>query len=296
MKIVFGMVSTRHSLEFTQLALESFSRTTTLEAGDRFVLIDNDRSLTDLTLPDFVKLRRNPEPKTFAQNMNSVLHLALDDSAAAILLNNDLVFTKNWLDPIRKEEISIISPLSNAEVPYEHGGLKCTFTMELEAYRGHEPDLEVIAEANKIRHTGFRNVHAFPFYCTFLPPAVLETVGFFDESYGAGGAEDKDYCIRALQAGYQIRYSLASFVLHFQGRSTWKGAEAPDETNARDEAYVARFREQWGDALARLFLANDLTLLQSPMLKGAWQAGQYKFVVEQLLKNRHIPSDEKEMS
>ncbi len=219
---------------------------------------------------------RNASPRSFAANMNVVLRRAMRWQADAVLLNNDLVFTKDWYEPLAAERRALVSAVSNAEVRYaDDDGFECRFTMDLADYRGHEEALERIAAFNRRKPQTFAEAHAIPFFCVRVPRDLIETVGFLDERF-VTGAEDKDYCIRALQAGFQVCYAPRAFVLHFQGKSTWRGPETKEETQLRGDTYVQRFVEKWGATLTRLFIANDTKALEaSPELREAWEAKRF---------------------
>jgi GT2 family glycosyltransferase len=284
MTVVFGMVSTRHSLEFTRLAVDSFLRTTSLENGSQFLLLDNDQSAGEM--PPAVTVLRNNSPRSFAANMNVVLRRAVRERADAVLLNNDLVFTTDWYPPVAAIPGAIVSPVSNAEAHYTHGLLDCLPTMELAQYRGNEEALEGVAAYNRAHPQQFGAIPAVPFFCVRIPLEVIETVGFLDEGY-IMGAEDKDYCVRALQAGVHIRIAATSFVLHFQGRSTWRGPETPQETYLRNERYAQHFVEKWGPTLTRLFILQDARVLEAtPELRAAWEEGRFGFVIRELVRRR----------
>ena len=283
MSPVFGMISTRRSATFTALAVESFLRTTPLDAGSELLLIDNDGSIDEA--PPGVHLAHNPEPRSFAVNMNAVLRRARRRRTDAVLLNNDLVFTTDWFPPVAAIPDAIVSPISNAEVQYTHGDFTCELTMELAHYRGRESALEAVAAYNRRQPFDPGPTHAFAFFCTRIPLPVIEAVGFLDEGYLTGG-EDKDYCVRAHLLGIPVRWAPGSFVLHFQGRSTWKGAETAAETALRNDAYIQRFGAKWGEALTRLFILNQAPVLDGLGLRDAWDAGEFGRVVSELARRK----------
>ncbi|HVC21467.1 MAG TPA: hypothetical protein VNE16_15445 [Vicinamibacterales bacterium] len=285
MSIVFGMVSTRQSRDFTPVALESFFRLTPPDAGSEFLLIDNDGSLAGH--PAGVTLITNESPRGFAANMNLVLRRAHERRADAVLLNNDLVFTTDWFAPLAADRDAIVSPVSNTmiEIPAV-GGLHCVPDMELADYIGHERDLEVIADRNRRERSGYLDSYAVAFFCVKIPFAVIDRIGWLDEEYGKGGAEDKDYCVRALRAGFAIRFALGSYVLHFYGKSTWRGGESSEETRVRNETFMRRFLDKWGVPMFHLFMLNSSKPLDTPELRQAWTAGRFQAVIEEMLRRR----------
>jgi hypothetical protein len=72
-----------------------------------------------------------------------------------------------------------------------------------------------------------------------------------------------------------------SYLLHFQGKSTWRGAETAEQTAARDRFYLERFRQKWGGALFDLLILNDLDKLPHDLRK-AYDQGDFKTVIDAL--------------
>ena len=278
------MVSTSTSVRYTVEALKSFAACTRLRSDDRFFLIDNDASLGDgLPLVPHAETITNDVPRGFATNVNGILARARDVRADLFFLNNDLIFTRGWLEPLTTDMPAILSPLSNAEVSYSSGRLTCGFTMDLEDYLGRERELASIADKHRRKHArGFLSFFSVPFFCVKLPYSVYSTVGDLDETFGPGGGEDKDYCVRAILAGFSVQYSLGSWVVHFQGRSTWRGAETQEQTAKRDETFVTTFRAKWGDALTKLFIYQDEKVVTEAGLDEVKQQGRLADIVRHL--------------
>ena len=266
---VFGMVSTANSLSYTLPALESFFRSTPLAPEDHFFLIDNDGSFTtDSARFPCCEVLRNPAPLGFAANGNQLLERCRERGADLFFLNNDVIFTKEWLTPLLNPDPRILSPLCNREVQYASSVMVmktshvaslfvCNVGMTLADYTGNEAALEAIAEANRRQVSGFLRVYVLPFFCVKIPYCVQQAVGRFDESFGTGGGEDYDYCLRAYLAGFEVGYALGSFNLHFGGKSTWAVADAAEEQLAREAQFRAVFREKWGPELHDMILRED---------------------------------------
>jgi hypothetical protein len=256
--IYFGMVTTSRSHRYTSAALESFFRHTELSGADRFVLIDNDG---DFDLPpscsraELIKCER---PRSYAANVNFLIKQAAAVKADVVFLNNDIIFAPGWLAPLCTTDQAILLPLCNQYVLYQRGGLKLESEMDIEQYAGHEDEfLAIVAEHRAdARMRGFIRPLHVSFYCFRLPYLVYSSLGLFDEGFGPGGAEDTDYRIRVYLAGFDIGIVMESYVLHFTGKSTWRGGETRDESLARERQYIDRFRGKWGDDLAKLFIVN----------------------------------------
>lgn len=249
---VYGMLSTRSSERYTSAALASLFQCTSLSPGDRVVVVDNDGAYlppADLQARPLSVLRP-PTPQSFAQNAN----LLIRESAGAhlLLLNNDLIFTPGWAESLLQNDRAIQSPFSNAQSHYQTPTFDLRPALSLEEFEGHTPELLQIAAEHRTRAVNPFPVLVLPFFCVSLPAPVYNAVGRFDETYGPAGGEDYDYCIRSQLLGFPVQFAARSFVLHFGGQATWAGPEDAARRAAREQRFVHRFRERWGEAIARL--------------------------------------------
>src|ERR1051325_2349202 len=122
---LFGMITTAASRHYTPVALRSFFAHTALGDNDHVVLVDNDG---DFVLPEEipasrVTLFRQKSPQGFASNANVPLAYGRKRQADLVLMNNDLVFTGGWLEPLLTDRRSLLSPVSNAQVSAQAGPL-----------------------------------------------------------------------------------------------------------------------------------------------------------------------------
>jgi GT2 family glycosyltransferase len=276
------MVTTSRSHPYTHVALESFARHTTLGPADNFFLIDNNSDFiqrpdlrtapASATFAARIEMIRNPSPRGFSANANQMIERALNTGADLIFMNNDLVFAPNWLPPLLEGESAIVSPLCNRDVQYaisavipKTGHVSHVFAlsavMELKEYEGNAACFDAIAESHQRVAAGYTSALHVPFFCIRIPYAVLELVGRFDEQFGNGGGEDYDYGLRAYLAGSEIKISLASFILHFQGKSSWAGGETKEEQRAREEKFFQHFIQKWGNDLFELVLRENVAML-----------------------------------
>jgi GT2 family glycosyltransferase len=287
----FGMVTTAKSRRYTLPALESFLRNTVLDPGDHILLIDNDG---DFDLPSSfrrVELIHRQSPASFAANVNLAIGQATEQKCDVVFLNNDMIFTWGWLDPLCVTDQTVLIPMCNQHIVYRQDGLQLRTTMIWEDYAGHEDALEKIAQNHrnnpKISEPYWRPPR-ISFYCFRLPWAVHAALGPFDEGFGVGGGEDVDYRLRAYAAGFDTAIATRSYVLHFMGKSTWDSGETQKETRARDAVYMEYFRAKWGDDLARLFLFRNDSAQHAAMLgvDAMMRAGDYRGVIAHCLARR----------
>lgn len=241
------MITTRATEKYTKLALDTFFQNTTLY-NDQVVLIDNDNTGF---VDDRVIIHTNETPKSFAQNLNMIINHAATQQADVVILNNDVVFTKNWLQPIIGYSNCILIPSCNQTHQYE--GIPNTLNLDQYDEYALSRALKQHKESNK----GFFESLLMPFYVFCLPYNVYSKVGLFDETFDKAGGEDVDYRIRAIQAGFSVKYSSSSYLLHFQGKSTWHGPESRDQTQARNKSYYNTFVSKYNKDIADLFLSTD---------------------------------------
>jgi GT2 family glycosyltransferase len=282
---VFGMVTTKDSWEYTSYAIKSFFRTTKFTGDEQLILIDNDESFEEDAswFSPFLEIWKNKEPLSFAANANQVMNYASERKADLYFLNNDIVFTDHWLNPLLIDEPSILSPLSNREIQYEGGGQRWGNVMKLNEYLGKQAILKEIAEKHRASLQGYRKVISLPFFAVKIPYSIYSAVGSFDEGFGKGGAEDNDYCIRTYQAGFDVKYAQQSYVLHFSGKSTWAGGETKEQTEERCNTFREAFKKKWGEKLLKLYIDLDQSIInESPELTELAKNEDYKSLIEKL--------------
>ena len=100
--IIFGMVHTKQSKSYTPYAVESFLKHTKID-NLKLYLIDNDKDIKTI-LPNIstikeITLIERESPHSFSQNANQLAKLALEEKSDLFFLNNDIIFTNNWVSP-----------------------------------------------------------------------------------------------------------------------------------------------------------------------------------------------------
>ncbi len=261
---VFGMVTTRASADYTIPALKSFFEHTAWRDTDAFLLIDNDGGFDRTCLPPAcakIQVVANAQPCSFAVNANQVIQHANQFSADAFVLNNDVIFTADWLGPLAVPHAAVMTPTCNQNYQYQTAGLDLKPVMTLQDYVGREELFRRLVERHQALHTGYMEAYKTNFFCVKVPPVVYRSVGLFDTRFGVAGGEDDDYCIRAYLAGFHVLVAIGSYLLHFGGRSTWSGPETMDQWRAREHHFVGIFQRKWGPTLSRLLLFRDASIL-----------------------------------
>ena len=250
----YCMINTNHTEKYTDLAIDSFFKNTKFESTDKFFLIDNDGKYQLKQHFDKVTLISNNQPKSFAANMNLVMKLAVIDNADFFGLNNDVVFTKDWNESFEDRKC-ISVPLCNQKLTGQSGSLKINSVMDIEDFAGKENELNEFAKGiDPQKLTGDPGLIGF--FTFYVPHEILSKVGFLDENF-TNGAEDVDYSLRASQLGYGVVINAASFLLHFCGKSTWRGNENKEDTLNREKNYRDYFEKKWGKEAAEQFLVKS---------------------------------------
>jgi len=52
--------------------------------------------------------------------------------------------------------------------------------------------------------------------------------------------------------------AMHSFILHFQGKSTWDGQETSEEEVIRRNNYINYSIEKWGEDITEIFIKSDI--------------------------------------
>ena len=290
MKNIFAMVTLKSSNFYTAYALESFFRQTEIEIEDEFLLIDNDGNKTDKFMTyKKIHILKNKKPLSFAENVNQGINAAIKKKKNLVFLNNDIVFTKKWFEPLKLNSEIISIPVSNQLFQYKSDCEKLItkVTMKIEDFNENYDLLDdiVVKHKKKFKPNQQFQTPLMPFYCFKIPHKILSEVGYFDETFGKGGGEDIDYRIRCAMKGYEVNFLLDSYLLHFHGKSTWDGAETTIQTNARNKIYTEAFLKKWGSEMTQLFILRKdfFNILNEKGLDNLFKQGKFGELIRKLL-------------
>lgn len=245
---LYGMITVASSSDYTHVALSSFFKHTRLQPQDRLVLIDNDGEWKERWRLDCVdpnNIYVNPQPLNTSQNINQLMEWADAERKDLIFLSNDVVFTPKWAERLLMDDRVLSVPSCNQTHYYGFDQ-----TLSLEEFGGRYSHLNVAAHTHAARARQPFEALMMPPYVCRIPRALYQEVGDFDQVFNVGG-EDVDYRLRLLQKGFTIKYC-SSYLLHFNGRSSWNGAETEAETQMRNRLYMQNFIAKWGEDLFNL--------------------------------------------
>lgn len=233
-------------LDFTRAMLASLQATLPPSLIHEIVLVDDGSTdgtrawLGTLGAPFRVVL--NERNLGFAGANNRGAALATGD--LLVLLNNDLVLTRRWLEPMLAAHRRLgarAGMVGNVQLDgrtgtVDHAGM----FINLKAKPEHDVSLPP-RWLRWIRRV--RPVAAVTAACALVERRLWQQLGGFDEGFVNGG-EDVDLCLRARAAGRINAVALRSVVRHHVSASP--GRKRHDELNSR------RLATRWRDELESL--------------------------------------------
>ncbi|MBP8256730.1 MAG: glycosyltransferase family 2 protein [Opitutaceae bacterium] len=255
-------------LSLTQAMLASLR--TTLPSGLVWELILVDDGSTDET-PAWLATLSETNIRSLRNTSNEGFATAVNRGAAIargeliVLLNNDLVLTKRWLEPmlgVYRRLGSRAGAIGNRQTEVstgllDHSGIR----IDLKGKPEHMRDGWSGSLFASIR--GYRRVIAATGACLLISRKLWMELNGFDTRF-VNGCEDVDFCLRALAARKTNAVALGSTVAHHVSSSPGR--------KLRDEENTYRLTLKWRDTLAILaarrwcwdFLSREWTHPREP--------------------------------
>ncbi len=176
--------------------------------------------------------------------------IVASSSAVVCVLNNDAYVTEGWLTSLMAtlekgpDNIGMINPSSNMLGQESKDGKPFEW-QELDTCRG---------------------------FCMLIKREVIDKIGLFDEVYGMGYFEERDYCMRAREEGFICARAKSSYVFHEDMRSFNKLGNR--DTIFRENEKI--FNKRWGRSINAAFIIRETCSL--PKATG---------ILYELLRNGH---------
>ena len=274
------VVCVHNALDHVEQCLASVLTRTTV--GFRLIIV-NDGS--DETTTTRLRALANDKPEMEVIETNGPLgytraaNVGLRASSAplAVLLNSDTIVPRLWLEGMLEcmnsdHRLGIVGPLSNAaswqSVP-EHSDADGWVVNELpNGYTVDEfSEMVYLASERRFPHVDFLNG-----FCLMIRRTVIEQIGYLDEeTFPRGYGEENDYCLRTLDAGFELAIADHCYVYHAKSKSfgaaardvlAQAGGEALERKHgaARIDAGTRTLRDSFDLARARDAVKESMTL------------------------------------
>ena len=199
---------------------------------------DHRERLTELSGPD-VRLELAPDNRGYAASVNRGLAHA-GHGHDVVVLNNDVIAHRGWLEALQHaaywDHAGVVGPMLvypdgriQAAGAYRNLGASEWFDHRYRFKRPAHGPANVADRALAV--TGA---------CMYLRRELVDALGPLDEGYPMA-YEDVDYCLRAWEAGWEVRYEPSSRLTHVESptRGTWVGE--------REQRSQDHFWSKWGD-------------------------------------------------
>ena len=199
------------------------------------VIIVNDGSDAETT--KFINQLRNEFPEKMIDIIQNNVPLGYTKAANIgllqsnndfiILLNSDTIVTSTWVEKITKVAFSnpttgIVGPLSNAasyqSIPGIVGQGSQTAINEIPMHLSIEKVNQLCEQwSDGLSFPSVGIIHGF---CLGIKREVIDSIGYFDEVlFPLGYGEENDYCLRAGDAGFDLKVAINTFIFHAKSKS-----------------------------------------------------------------------------
>ena len=282
MSILYGMVTLKVTNEYANKAVDSFFKNTILNSDDKFVMVDNDGDFKSnwnngrISEDNFIL---NDKLESFSYNMNILMRLAIKENKDLVFLSNDVIFTPNWSELLVTDDMTLSIPSCN-----QTHNLGIPSSLSIDEFDDRYDILNQISLQVNNEMKYFQSM-LMPFYVLRIPLKILKEVGEYDEMFVVGG-EDIDYRLRCLIKGFNVTYT-PSFLLHFNGKSSWNGVETIKQTKERDYNYKIRFISKWGLDLKDICFINSdpMRVINKFNLDDIISNGDYNNLILKVINN-----------
>ena len=235
------LIPTYNCLPLTQAMLASLQATLPADLPYEIILVDDGSTdgtrewLGALPAQSF-RVLLNDHNLGYAGTNNRAASVACGD--ILLLLNNDLILTPGWLEPMLALHQTLPKPgaIGNIQInaatgAIDHAGIYVTAKGKPE----HEPHLP--------RKGSHKISPAVTGACLLISQKLWRALAGFDQQFVNGG-EDIDLCFRAGRAGFTNAVALQSVIRHHVSASP--GRKQNDELNSY------RFTLRWKNELIQL--------------------------------------------
>lgn len=223
--------------EYTEACIDSIRDRTKLPY--EIIVIDNGSNAETVA-----RLRAIPNIRVIYNAVNTGFAFGSNQGLAAargthvVLLNNDVVVTDGWLEPLI--EVQRNHPTVGCSAPRSN---EVAGQQRLDVTYRDLDGLQAFAAQRSIEHHGRWTYQARAVgLCMCLNRRMVDEIGGLDTIYGLGNFEDDDYSMRIRSAGYEIAVCDDSFIHHFGSVSFRANGVDYDAAFTRNKALLS---ERW---------------------------------------------------
>ncbi|MFN3781367.1 MAG: glycosyltransferase family 2 protein, partial [Candidatus Kapaibacteriota bacterium] len=239
-----------NKVELTKQCIQSILENTPEFKELQLIIVDN--ASTDGTKEYLAQIAQNYKNMYVITNSRNLgfaracnQGISATHSKYIVLLNNDTFVTEGWLTNLIQEaessdDIGIVGSrlLYPNSTLIQHIGVKFVKLIDYIAYHYAKlRDLKYTPEAFISK-----DYNCVTFACVLIKKEVFKQIGLLDDEY-VNSYEDVDFCIRAREAGYRIRYCANSVIYYCE--STSPGRFEHDQQNFQ------LLNKKWGKILEK---------------------------------------------
>jgi O-antigen biosynthesis protein len=233
------IILTHNQLDYTKQCIESIAKYTK-EGSYEIIIVDNhstDGTVEWLKQQNNIKVIFNNENLGFPKGCNQGIEIATGENI--LLLNNDTIVTKNWLDNLlaclySSDDIGAVGPVTNSAAYYSTIPVNYTSIDEMHQFAASYNVSDPNKWEERLKLIGF---------CMLIKREAVDKVGLLDERFTPGNFEDDDYSVRLRKAGYRLMLCKDTFIHHYGSVSWKKDVNAYSKVLTENEK---KFKEKWG--------------------------------------------------
>lgn len=248
------VILTYNQLDYTKQCIESIRKFTEPNTYE-IIIVDNystDGTREWLKQQKDIKTLLNSENKGFPKGCNQGIEESIGDNI--LLLNNDTVVTKNWLNNLLKclyssNDIGAVGPVTNSAAYYSIIPVNYKSIEEMHNFATQYNVSTAHKWEERLKLIGF---------CMLIKRELISNIGKLDEIFTPGNFEDDDYSVRIRKAGYRLMLCKDTFIHHY-GSVSWK-KDQNEYMNILNEN-ENKFKEKWGITSKAYQIENELVNL-----------------------------------
>lgn len=205
------IILVKNQLEYTKQCIESI-RQYTRPGTYEIIVVDNgsdDGTPAWLAEQQDLIVIRNEYNAGFPAGCNQGIARAAGQFI--LLLNNDTIVTRNWLDNLLNclesdERIGAVGPVTNYCSYNQAIRVDYTSLAEMHAFAEEFNRSDAAKWEDRLKLVG---------YCMLIKRSVLDKIGVLDERFTPGNYEDDDLSLRIVEAGYRLVLCRDTFIHHY---------------------------------------------------------------------------------